>query len=448
MAIDARSDILLYDEPGRFSKPIGAVPVFTRSGALRILDTGRIYREITADKARRETVISSDSPGLGAHESTRALPLEPPETPANDDSVRFDPAQTAWSLTGGGTPVDDGAVTSIFDSLPTNGEARQFSSSGAGTADAILRQNIGSSTGSKETVSAIIEQVDAEDSWVRARDSTGYYVEIRYKWATDTLTETTGSGHVRTLAEAGPNGGKVIRLIGTGTGNNATTRQTDVLAVVSTANGTAIVHHAQHEERAYATSPIPYVGSPVLRPGEDFHYADTAVDGRQAIAGYLRFFAVDPLSAVNNGRLFGNWGSTPRFLVYNNTVNQIWLLYRDSGGNQSSANTGISASPGDLVEVAWTIAADGSPYLVGRLNGSGISSDSGAATANGLEKFASRDLYLNQDPDGTNRGAQKYERVHVVKASEVDAALDGTADQAFIGEVAAFRMNQQGEVLT
>src|SRR5690606_15082356 len=118
-------------------------------------------------------------------------------------------------------------------------------------------QTVDTFTGQPETMSAIIENVDATDAAINIRDNTaGVNLCIgRLTWATGQASVQQGTGTVRAqkLADAGPNGGPVYRLMVTATGTAGNQRRIFVYPSGTSQNTrTGIVHHVQHEVGAVA----------------------------------------------------------------------------------------------------------------------------------------------------------------------------------------------------
>src|SRR5690606_7652024 len=93
----------------------------------------------------------------------------------------------------------------------------------------------------------------------------------RLAWATGEAIVQSGTGIVRAqkLADAGPNGGPVYRLMVTATGTAGNQRQIRLYATgIPTNTQTVIIHHVQHEVGSIATSPIVTAASTLTRAAD------------------------------------------------------------------------------------------------------------------------------------------------------------------------------------
>lgn len=453
MAVTSRSDVLYaVDFRQKLAPLLGpGEPSFSRAGAARLLTAEGRYAKLRRDQYRgRWTPLDLDESGVLSRR--KGLLVEDAISPVNDDSVRFDPANSAWSLSGGGTPSDDGAVSSIFSDLPTDGEARQFSSSGSAGDDALLRQSVNGSTGSTEVAVAVFENVDSDLSQVGLLDDTGVYAQIRYDWTTESVNVKSGVGAGEVLCENGPNGGRVVRLVITGIGNNTTGRQLLADPVVDTASGTAIIHYAHADTRSFATSPIPYVGSPQSRVREDvtiepafkpadFHIYTSWIMRTDSDAGDNR----KGIYSFSNGNLEGHVRDD------GTNINNIAIDISDgSGNNDPEFHSGAIPHFGDLVQhVLGYVRSTGERHSYLKVRSAAV--DHRGSTPSSWSDTDDSPLNLRWNEysySGGHRGSQLILRQHAVKSSALDTAIDGSAPETIMDEMAGIHVGPNGRVVS
>jgi hypothetical protein len=437
------SDVLFAWDAGLGIVPtVGGEPSFSRGGSKWVRTRARggspLYTKVVGDQAGFSWVEKD-----GVLLPRRMLWGEMASTPTNDDSVRFEPSATAWSLTGAGKATDEGARDSVFAPLPSDGEAREFSSSGGSGDDARLRQPIGSSTGGREVVSAVFEQAIGDGTCeVRADDDTGIYLRALYTFATDSVNLNTGEHAYREiLAERGPNGGRVVRLVCTGVGNNTTGRTVEATPVTNEANESRIIHHAQHEELPFATSPVVYVGAPATRPA-DVPVTFDPGPKPQPFALYWRGVPQELPATPNRMVMAQSAGSNPRWeLRKDNTGDNAWRIgVWDASGNLVSNVENVAPDPTLIWDFVVVAALEESPprvRLIIAQDGNVITGEGSTNSAWALpDEWDEPRLSLGSRANLQMEGSLLHGRALMARLAALDAPTDGSDDQALRDELA------------
>ncbi|HEX6941132.1 MAG TPA: hypothetical protein VF158_17145 [Longimicrobiales bacterium] len=372
---------------------------FSRSSsAWYVGPDGRIYQ--TAANAPR--VEWYDLDGDGVRETPTAL-LEPAATNLLLDSCNLPASGSAW---GGESNFSVSPATSIFAGQTA------WRHQNLGLAGSVSRnQNIGTFTGQPETGSAIVENVDATETALNIRDNTAM-VNLcigRLTWATGQASVQGGAGTVLALklANAGPNGGPVYRLIVTATGTPGNSGSIFLYPSGTSQNTrTVIVHHVQHEVGAVATSPIVTTTAAVTRSADALSFPLPASLSRPVpMTLYLRF--------VERGAAFEQAfqgdiveiGSTARPLLQVDNANDTGtyrVLYTTAVGVDSFSDAPVAVAVGDVVELAAVLTAAGAARIrIARNGGAEQAGPDGTARGLGAAPWPVQTLGLavrNQSP--------------------------------------------------
>ncbi|HEX6938208.1 MAG TPA: hypothetical protein VF158_02260 [Longimicrobiales bacterium] len=187
-------------------------------------------------------------------------------------------------------------------------------------------QTRGVFTGQPETAYVIVENVDAASAALNIRDGTlAQNVCIGVlDWNTGTAAVQSGTGTARAvkLANSGPNGGPVYLLAVTAAGTAGNIRQVFIYPTgIDVNTGSAILHHAQHEEAPIWSSLIVTgTAQGATRPTEvlsaPFPYAP-----RRTRRIYLRFQERGAAELASSlAPVFGISGLQSRLGIWGSTV--------------------------------------------------------------------------------------------------------------------------------
>jgi len=307
-----------------------------------------------------------DLDGDGVRETPTVL-LEPAATNLLRDSCNLPASGSAWGGTSNFTVTP---AASIFA-----GQTAWRHQNLGQTTFAGRSQVVDTLTGQPETVSVVVENVDATTTAVSLFDGTAaaHVCRVQLAWATGAATVVAGSGTARAtrLASAGPNGGPVYLIMVTGTGTAGNQRRIVVYPSGTTQNTeTAIVHHVQHEVGAVATSPIVTTTAPVTRAADVLTFPWPHAP--QAMTGYLRFVELGAAAMTGASRVLlqiGTGTTAPRLFVGAISAD---TTYRVSFSTTASSTTSVlpSAPPiGARVELLWRLYADGSVQIEQSIDG-------------------------------------------------------------------------------
>ena len=201
-----------------------------------------------------------------------------PKYRTNELLYSHDISNAYWTTSG----VAKSAATSIF----ADGTAQDVESLGTG-ARAITRP-IGTLSGSPETLSVIVEGVDAVVSDFGIYDDTtnAFVNRVRLTWATGavaSIASTGGSDVSQSVVSlgTGPNGGDLYRVSVRGTADNPGNDRTVWLypeGQTGSAGESFIIHHVQLEEHADASSPIITGATNSADVGESLLIFDGVID--------------------------------------------------------------------------------------------------------------------------------------------------------------------------
>lgn len=286
------------------------------------------------------------------------------EADADTNSVLYstDTEGAAWT---GGTGWTKTTATSLFP----GSTARSYENDGVTASNS--RYQILSTLGSAVLVaSVIIENVDALVSSVGIYDATAgsWVVRADYTWATDAVvvgSSSAGSStgaRVQTLAEVGPNGGKVVRITAYGTPNNSgNTERVYFFPTGPTGTNalTAIIHHVQRETGSVATSPIVTAGSTVQRNAETI---DIPIGfGPQELTLYVDLWdsgwARSASAFTGDILTLGRAGSGNGFVQIDNINSTSFRVVSVGSSGTITAYTAVTSSAQQRVELAVTISS-------------------------------------------------------------------------------------------
>lgn len=336
---------------------------FSRPSPAWYVDGDGILREAAPDVPRIEWY---DLDGDGVRETPTML-LEPGATNVLLDSCNLPASGSAWGSTSNFTVSP---AASIFQGQTA------WRHQNLGLVDSARRSQFsGMFTDRPETASAIVENVNATETALNIRD---YTAEVNLcigllTWATGQARVQQGAGTViaRKLANAGPNGGPVYRLIVTATGTAGNAHSVLIYPSGTSQNTqTAIVHHVQYEVGPIATSPIVTTTAAVTRSADALTFPWPHAP--QAMTGYLRFVergAVAMTSVFRALLQIGTDTTAPRLFVgafSTNTTYRLAFLTPTS----SVASILPTAPPiGARVELLWRLYADGSVQIEQSIDG-------------------------------------------------------------------------------
>lgn len=412
---------------------------FSRSGTRYAFNhkTG-LYEEVASGVPRTSSWVKATD-----GEWYRTLELALGDTPVTDDSARFS-SSSGWTRNNVGS---EASKTSIFATLPTNGEARQLVGNGSlGN----IRQVTGTHTGSKE-ISLMVAENDGSDPRVALRSLNDFDLVVSYDFATDTVNEQTGTPDAsgRTiLTESGQNGGRTVLFWVVFTKTAGTNKNLLYYFDHRGASEGAIFHYAAHHDLGFFPGPDPQVGTASSFSGDQFSVSPGPYRSDVAQAWYVEFIA---------GTLIGDTGSNFRIIEHGDgsnpmvrlqessgTAGQIEFDYLDTDGNSSQRTVDIGTSdPLQRIEAVYVIdPSDGNNRLLARADGgtvqdSGASSPSSWTTPTGLG--SSDQIAYNEtgDINGTARGRNHFRRHLSVLGPDLDNdPLTGTAS-AVMDEMAA-----------
>ncbi len=311
----------------------------------------------------------------------RTVLLEPSATNLLLHSCDLSASQAVW---GGASDFAISAATSIFA-----GQTAWRHTNLGTLASRSRSQVIGQFSGQAETLSAIVENVNAVTTSVLIFDVTAGASVCRcdLTWASGAVAIGTGTGTVRArrLANAGPNGGPVYRIIVTVTGTAGNQRRVHIYPSGVTQNTqVAIIHHVQHETGPVATSPIVTTTAAVTRAADVLTFPWGHSPGPYTI--YLRFIEVGSTVPSGASRVLlqiGTAGSPTRLWIGQGSTGSVYLAALD--GATGSASTALSTGPaiGDLVELLCRLYSDGSVQIEQSING-GAPTASARSSAVGL----------------------------------------------------------------
>lgn len=310
---------------------------FTRTGTAYYIDSDGVLQSAAANEARFSWPLVD---GVRAP----SLLLEGARTNLALHST--DISNAVWDVSG--------AAKSAATSLVSGGTAQEIASTGSG-AEA-LRQTIGTLTATPETLSFLVENVDAVVTRLGIYDSTAvaFVAEATLTWATGALSTPTGTaGSARSIRArymgVGPNGGDVYLVEITGTPANAgNTRQVWLYPGGQLGNTQAvIVHYGQHEVGRFASSLIVTGAASATRNLEGATFPIPSIMGsfRAAGGGTIYFRWNERGTAFVGGSADRYWqmGDSNRVLLFSDaTDGQVrGQLFANSTAYSSNSGGGV-----------------------------------------------------------------------------------------------------------
>lgn len=336
---------------------------FSRASGATLTDRTGTLREAGPNVPRVEWL---DLDGDGVHETPTTL-LEPAATNLLRDSCNLPASGSAWATT---SNFSVSAAASIFSGQTA------WRHQNLGLAPSVNRsQGVGTFSGQPETASVIVENVDATTTGLSIFDDTlqAHVCRGQLTWATGQASIAAGAGTVlaRKLANAGPNGGPVYRLIVTGTGTVGNQRLVVIYPSGASQNTqTAIVHHVQHEVGSVATSPIVTTTAAVTRAADVLTFPWPHAP--QAMTGYLRCVERGAVAMTGGSRVLfqiGTGTTAPRLFVGAIATGTTYRVSLSTTTSSVAAMLPIAPSIGSRVELLWRLYADGSVQIEQAING-------------------------------------------------------------------------------
>lgn len=290
-------------------------------------------------------------------------------------------------------------------------------------------QAAGTLTGSPETASTIIENVDAVESTLGIYDFTagGFVAEGTFTWATEAFVEDgAGQGsatayRVKQLAVSGPNGGAVYRLTVTGTPDNSgNARRVYIYPTghYTTNSLSAIIHHAGHEEAAFASSIIVTTTAADAREAETLSIPFNAPS--QVISVYLKLVEAGTIIGANfSTQLFigaADGLTDPRIAIRKKSGSNVYEGLHDNGTSSIQPFLATTPSIGDVVELLLTSSGTGNITITQSINGGVPTTGTGTDVAHDGSAWGggANLLYLNS-LGAANRGFTRVIGAKVIR---------------------------------
>lgn len=339
--------------------------VFTGDANRWQMDAGGTLRPVAAGTPRYKSWLRT-SRGLWV----QTLLMESLRTNVLLNSANFAAAGTNWI---GGNDFTIATVPSIFEGRV----AYKYTNLATNTGRAIS-QAIGVFTGAPETHSIIVENVNAANTRFGLQDTTTgtFVIVVQFDWATHTPVIAGGAGSVRVLDEE--NGRYRLAITATGTAGHG--RRPVIYPTGDALNtDTAILHHAQHEEAVYASSPIITDAAQVTRAAEwmtaPWPYA------AQPMSVYESFVERGTLLGPGSNALYWALGHTglPLAMIRYNRVSRIGTaVYQTGGTPQCNVNVVVPALD-DEVETRTVLRTNN--LSISLTNNGGAETDPSGVTA-------------------------------------------------------------------
>lgn len=359
-----REEDILFWAGGNVLQKYGTIVRRTRPDA-PALNFSRASAGTIAGRTGTVREVAANVPRIDWSHGRPALLLEPAATNLLRDSCNLPASGSAWGTT---SNFSVSAAASLF----AGQTAWRHQNLGLVTSP-IRSQAIGTFTGQPQTSSLIVENVDAAETALSIRDITaGVHVcLVRFTWATGQTSVQSGTGIVRAqkLADAGPNGGPVYRIIVTGTGTPGNSRSIFVYPTGTSQNTeTVILHHAQHEGGPFATSPIVTTASTVTRAADVLTFPWPHAP--QPMTLYVRIVETGGVLRESDSTIV-RIGASPgnRVVLFNNAATDTYALRYASNGSVATLTLSVAPVRDDIVEFLIPIDEAGA-YLAQSINGS------------------------------------------------------------------------------
>jgi len=436
--IESLSDFLWYWDAIAGLQPIvGGDPTFTRaSSGLIVPDRSHRIRSISADFPRFPWVTIDG-------ERVRVLLLEMARTSVALDSE--DLTTGNWSSTG--TPIVTGDDSIAPDGTVTadkveddDGAARESRNQGTIT--------VADDSNPHAVAVFIRKQTGGPGGRIRVDLSGGTPITATLPFDPDALTVDDSDGDVD-LAGIEDMGDWFAVFLVVSNDSSGNTSLDVRLEPVETAASTGFQHFwgLGIEVGAFPTSYKGVsAGSSVTRAVENCSW--NGAPDPQAMVIYLDMVLVDPL-ATGNSRRFLQIGksddSDSRIFIHNQAANKIRLSY-DPGTETTADITLTTPAVGERVQIVASLEADGSGRLVVSHAGADPTGSDFAAAAEGMATAWSDNVLWLNSIGTASVSAEKYRQVKIVKAANLDAAVDGTDDDELLIEMENLAVNQFGQV--
>jgi len=379
------------------------------------------------------------------------------QPPVSQDSVLFDPGSSAWTAAG---VASSAAVPSALNRLPTGGEARRFTGDGVGVAE--VAQAVGTFSGGKEYVQAVVEGDTSATVEIGLWDATAaaWVARESYDFAADTLT-TVDAGADAVLAEVvgqrSANGGPLVILTLVATGTSGNNREIRLRLDPAASGDSTILHQAELVEEAIVTDPRAYVGAPVANVGDQIYW--DAGPPPQDIVWYVRYKAGTVVGDTGGfTRIMDQGdGDNPkmRFIEDDDAPQRILFHIRDLDDNSVFPLIEPNAVLGSTVDLigAARISSDGSIRIIGSVDGGDTVVDDSITPASWTPPTswgANNRIVLNERADltGFGRSSLGYDRILALKAGDLDNDPFTAPAEDVYNEVAGVELTREYTVRT
>ena len=223
-----------------------------------------------------------------------------------------------------------------------------------------IDQSAGAFSSSVEVIWGILEEGRSSKSGLGVVSSSSNPGSIEYDWGNGSLTSSGDiTAHRRILTETGPNGGRVVLLIGrydpttaAGTDNSGNSRGFRLFPDRNANDESVYAHHAQIEEAPNASSPIVTGSGAVTRQGDDLtlNVGDrwNPNEGTFLVSLSHRHFSLDGNDEILEGP------SNRQYIRQRDKAPPYSFYQMRDGPNSSTANldTSPNVSPFEPVKIA------------------------------------------------------------------------------------------------
>lgn len=418
------SDVLWYWDHRRGEVPtIGGTPVFSRAGSAYERGPNGIYVPRGVNTPRIEP---------------EGMQLELSQANLLGNPFKLD-GTSPWTMQGSYTVS---AVGSIY----SDRSAYKWPNPGD-TTSRVTYQSIGTLTGSPETLSVDVENVNADKTSIGIYDTTAlnWVVRLSFDWPTRTATVVDSGAGTATfvraikLMDVGPSGGPVYRLVAGGTpANPGNTRRVYIYPSGTAINTqTAILHAAQHVEAGFSTTMVEGT-----RSADSFYWENPPPP--QAFVWYASWRHYSGVTG-SSARVAEMGGGNDRLLLWNNSSDAVLNSQLRTAGNAISIGSGVLMDVGSHMEAVIVLRADGTHRLIVSKDGVLSFGGEGAAPTGGLPAaWELQRFSLNQEGYTGTKAATKHATHKIVKLASLTAATDGTADQAVMDEMRGLYVSPDG----
>jgi len=358
-----------------------------------------------------------------------SLVLDRAVTPEVQSSADVDTDGSDWATSGSGV-TREGVEPSVFGD---DFDAIVYDDAGSSQAAQVL-QTVGTFTGNPEVGHFIARRTDGQtrtDFTVRDGSAGSFVAVARFSWSGSMDMVQGDWVHWRWLDRA-------RELVEVWIGYSATSGNTRRVRIyltsfADTAAGKLAIHYANIYEHQAALAPVPYSGTPVTRPSQEFKFSPVGFDP-EAMFVYAAFVDSGNAFGASNDRDIWRFGAGSgtngsSFQVRGGGSSGSGTLFgqhNDADGNWHTATvSGLGNTVGRLVETYAELnpAAD-DLRIAARVDRGGASS--GATSPGPLgDRWETDQLHwaaaFNSTPTD---GALRFLRFLVVKHAAVDSALN------------------------